>query len=243
MKVVAVSGWKYSGKDTVAKYLKETKHFYHASFAGPLKQSVLNKYKLEPDQIVNLDLKEAPLLQFPVSPKDKFSLGIAQLLLGEFKTADGNKVARFNIDPSGCFLGVGVMGLEQLYWTPRALMILEGSKERSVNSDHWVEVLLDELSDFDGDPPWLDLEEGATPAEGVVISDLRYQTEASLLREKFGKDLILVRINRFDECDSQDSSERDLDNYDFDVVINNKGTLEDLNTAIEECVCQQLETK
>jgi len=240
MKVVAISGWKFSGKDTIAKYLKETKNFYHASFAGPLKQSVLTKYKLDPEQIVDIDLKEAPLLQFPVTPKDKFSLGIARLLFGEFKTAGGSKALEPYEDPSGAFLGVMGRHCEQLYWTPRALMILEGSHERSVNSDHWVQVLTEELADFNDDPPWLDTDNGAKPAVGVVISDLRYQTEGSLLREKFGKDLILVRINRFDDCDSEDSSERDLDNYAFDVVISNKGSLEDLQQELEDKLCSLL---
>lgn len=227
-KVVAISGWKYSGKDTVAKYLKETKDFSHLSFAKPLKDSVLEKYGLEPEQIVDLDLKEAPLLEYPVSPQDQFSVGIAKLLYGEFRTQGGSRPSDYHIDESGAFLGVLGRHCEQLYWTPRALMILEGSKERSVNPNHWVERL---VSSIDSDGP------------NVVISDLRYQSEASALKEAFGKDLLLVRVNRFDECNSTDSSERDLDNYPFDVVLNNKGTLEELNLAIEETICVTLEEK
>jgi hypothetical protein len=61
-----------------------------------------------------------------------------------------------------------------------------------------------------------------------VISDLRYRSEVEQLRQAFGKNLITVRINRFDSVNSTDPSERDLDNYKFDVTIDNVGTLEEL---------------
>jgi len=69
-----------------------------------------------------------------------------------------------------------------------------------------------------------------------VISDLRYNSELTQLRQAFGKDLVTVRVNRFDDCPSQDASERDLDNGTFDVIIENRGTLEQLLDKVKELV-------
>ena len=55
-----------------------------------------------------------------------------------------------------------------------------------------------------------------------MISDLRYKSEAELLRKAFKHVLITTRIERFKTSPSDDPSERDLDDYKFDVRLNNK---------------------
>ncbi|NVM17939.1 MAG: hypothetical protein HWN80_09500 [Candidatus Lokiarchaeota archaeon] len=44
---------------------------------------------------------------------------------------------------------------------------------------------------------------------------MRYRSETVDLSDAFGSDFITIRINRFDDVDTNDPSERDLDNHKF----------------------------
>jgi hypothetical protein len=238
MKVIAISGWKRSGKDTIAAQLIEKYGFTRVAFADPLKDSVAREYGIPREHCDDPAFKEAPILHLPLSPKDQFGLGVAELIYKECRTADGKTPFDYWIDPSGAFLGVYSYGsafteretVSQLYWTPRALCILKGSINRVVRSDYWVKAAIEGIQTASthamNDPSF----------GGFVISDLRYKSELAQLRQAFGKNLITVRINRFDECNSQDASERDLDNGVFDVTIENRGTLEELLSKVKELV-------
>jgi hypothetical protein len=216
MKVVAISGWKRSGKDTAAAYLVDN-GFSRAAFADVLKDMVASEYGIPRSDCDDPDKKEAPILTLPVIPKDAFTLSVAHLLFKEFRTAGGHPAMEPYVDPSGTFLGVMGRDVAQLYWTPRALCILKGSINRAVDSSYWVGRTIDTIKNNTSSLPQL-----------FVISDLRYRSEVEQLRQAFGKDLITVRINRFQDVNSTDPSERDLDNFKFDITIDNIGTLDEL---------------
>jgi hypothetical protein len=207
MKIIAISGWKKSGKDTAANYIIK-KHFANkVSLADPLKELTAKQYNLPILYMYSQDLKEKPLLNMPVITTDKFTEAIHSLLKSE--------------------LGSG-------YWTPRALLILEGSIKRSVNSSYWLEQIVNKIKSNEVYMAAADDIYGTKTKELVyVVPDLRYVNEAEELRKAFGKDLITIRINRFDSIDTEDPSERDLDNYKFDYVIENKDSEEEFITKIE----------
>jgi hypothetical protein len=95
---------------------------------------------------------------------------------------------------------------------------------RSANSAHWVEQAIKKIGN---------------QTQDVVITDMRFLSEYYQLKEAFGDKLRAVRINRFDSSPSTDPSERDLDSFDkYDIVINNKGTLQELFNEIETKICQ-----
>lgn len=218
-KIVAISGWAKSGKDTSADYLVSN-GYKRVAFADVLKEMVAEQYSIPLEYCHVQDLKEKPLEQYPVIPKDAFSLEIAKLLFKEFRTINGLQATEPYIDPSGTFLGSMYDkkggGAVQMYWTPRALCILEGSIKRSVNTSYWVDRAIDKMSSY------------MTEGFNVVVSDLRYRSEVEQLRQAFRKDLTTVRINRFDSTPSTDASENDLNNAKFDVNIENRGTLDQL---------------
>lgn len=205
--IIAISGWKRSGKDTVADYLVNNHNFYRIGFADPLKNSVAIEYDLTTDHLTKQKLKEKALLQYPVEPKDSFSQGLIDLLKGELAEVDG-----------------------KLYWTPRALCILKGSANRAVDAQYWVSKAVRQIEDELSDPGCND--QGAWH-QGVVIPDLRYRSEATQLKEAFGNNLTLVRIERFDFSPSIDPSERDLDKYNFDFTIKNTTTVDNLYKQVE----------
>jgi len=228
MKVIAISGWAKSGKDTAALHLIKNFNATRVAFADILKQMTADQYKIDLESLHDQNRKESPLEQYPVNPKDGFSLNLAKFLYKEFRTINGHRALDFHIDPSGAFLGVtdhrGTT--EQLYWTPRSLAILEGSVKRTVDSSYWVQKTIDNIYDESNEPSWNTISDTWNNQNLFVIPDLRYRSEVEQLRAAFGNKLTTVRINRFDSTLSTDPSENDLNNYKFDVVIENKDSLE-----------------
>lgn len=217
MKVLAISAWKRSGKDTLFERLVSL-GAVRVSFADPLKDRVAEEYGIPRADLDDQNKKESPILHLPVDPQDAFTRTIAHLLVREFRTEDGKIAPTFSELTN---MGVTTEGFKKLYWTPRALAIFKGSGNRAVASNYWVQQAIAKVNAFGG---------------LVVIPDLRYKSEMSQLHEAFGDKLITVRINRFDESPSTDASERDLDFGEFDHVIKNKGTLEEFYAKIDHFV-------
>lgn len=232
MKLIAINGWVKSGKDTAANYLIDEHGYKREAFADFLKEKVAQDFNFSLKDLHTQEGKEEPLLNMPVIPKDKFALNLVKFMFKEFKDAKGRKPLDLHIDASGAVMGI--MGypkyssntegeLAQLYWTRRAICILEGSSKRTVDSNYWVNATIKNIDSLPKDSK-------------IVISDLRYRSEMEPLKAAFGKDMISVRINRFETTESQDPSERDLDEYEFDIVIENKGTLEEFLDKVRKLV-------
>lgn len=110
-RVLALSGWKGSGKDLTADFLRNELGFQKLSFASKLKDMVAEMYRIPRHSLDDSVAKEAPLTQYPVIGTDDFSITLQQRLDSELRSG---------------------------YWTPRALCILEGSAKRAVHSNYWV---------------------------------------------------------------------------------------------------------
>ena len=78
---------------------------------------------------------------------------------------------------------------------------------------------------------WVDLAMSKIqPGEKIVFADVRYKNEAEAVSASGG---VVVRVNRDGVVAANDhSSEHDLDDYNFDLVIDNNGSLEDLLTFV-----------
>lgn len=235
IKVFALSGWKQSGKDTTADYLVKKYGFNKLSFASALKDMVADQYVILRNHMDLSEFKESPIKGMPVTPVDDFSRLISNFMVKEFRTINGEKPDNHQYIEGKGFQGVievtGQDGtrtksweMKDLYWTPRALCILEGSVKRTASSDYWVKKVIESIKfDFEPNPP-----------KQFVISDLRYKSEIKQLRAAFGDSLTVVRINRFKSIDSTDPSERDLDGFDFDITVDSTGTVEDLKADIDK---------
>lgn len=198
MKILAISGWKRSGKDTFADHLVEKDGYKKLSFANTLKDMAAEQYGIPRTHFDDSEFKEAPIKHLPVVTKDKFGALIHKFMKKELASG---------------------------YWTPRAILILEGSVKRSVISSYWVKRVVNTIKQ---EAPLL-----RKPL--FVIADLRYKSEAEQLREAFGTNLELIRINRFDSSPSTDPSEMDLVDYKgFDNVLNTQGlNLEEYKALID----------
>jgi hypothetical protein len=212
--IVCLSGYKGSGKDMLADDLTKNGWFTRVALADPLKDSVAAEYGIDRTLLDNPKLKESPLLNLPVDPKDGFSLMIARFMVKEFRCSKGEQPLVFNEkNNKGDFSTEdGSPDYRTVYHTPRSLAILKGSVNRSVRSNYWTGKAFEEI------------EKHLKVERNVVITDIRYKSEIVQFKQKFGDQVKFIRINRFKECLSQDPSERDLDDHEFDFYIENTGT-------------------
>lgn len=221
MKVVAVSGWAGSGKDTLANLLIEKYGFKRIGFADPLKDNVARDFNFDRASLDDQAQKNLPLLDMPVSLRDGFTKNLGSFMVREFRTKDG-KICKEGkvvaLDSLEDFYGVNEAGeIEKLYWTRRALCILEGSTKRTADADYWVKRAMQNAKE--------------NGIELVVISDLRYKNELAGIKMSLDSEdtLFTVRVNRFDNhpTNSTDPSERDLDDAEFDLTIENRASFEE----------------
>lgn len=70
-----------------------------------------------------------------------------------------------------------------------------------------------------------------TNNENWIISDVRFKSEAKGIKDLEG---IIVRVNREGAGAGNHISEIDLDDYSFDYVINNDGSMKDLLLKVKE---------
>jgi hypothetical protein len=245
--LVLLSGWKKSGKDTVAdiikKYYPKT---WTVAFADELKEQCLKKYEhLKREGVYDEKLKERAIGNYPACICDASTRAIVRLNIEHLRTSTGERVP---IDPKkkytqqerdeiidkytellyGTKLVLRVYESETkyyarpLFWTPRGILILEGSCARSVQPRYWVHQLA-----------W---KTKISYTDDNIITDFRFKSEYVDVLEEYSNthNIITWRINRFDSPPNNDASERDLDDFKFDVVIENKGTLEELEDKVLE---------
>lgn len=117
-RIIALGGWRGSGKDTIANHLTSMHQFKQVSFAAKLKDMVADMYKVPREYLDSPTLKEMPLSNLPVIPSDPFTETLHLLLKDELKHG---------------------------FWTPRALCILEGSVKRSVTANYWVRTVIEDI--------------------------------------------------------------------------------------------------
>lgn len=118
-KVLALSGWRFSGKDTTADFLVQEFGFTKLSFAARLKDMVARDYRIPREWMDDPLKKEVPLEQYPVIATDASSAAMQQNLHVELNSG---------------------------YWTPRALCIHEGTAKRAVHSNYWVRQVAEVIS-------------------------------------------------------------------------------------------------
>jgi pimeloyl-ACP methyl ester carboxylesterase len=84
--------------------------------------------------------------------------------------------------------------------------------------------------DILGENIWVDTAFARTSASKIVVTDVRFPNEADGIRDRGGR---VVRIDRPGVGPRNDHpSETSLLDYDFDAVINNDSTVEDLHARI-----------
>ena len=108
------------------------------------------------------------------------------------------------------------------YHTPRSLLILEGSyMARAIDPDIWINSIIRKIKTSNN--------------KDFVIGDLRYSNEAEKIKQVYA-DVKILRINRYDKHTTNDISESGMDNYNFDHILDNKGSLDELYIKIDQLI-------
>ena len=118
--------------------------------------------------------------------------------------------------------------------TPRKLLQLLGTEcgREILHPNIWVNALFADYSDRQF--------RGSTYESQIskwIITDCRFPNEAQAIVDRGG---IVIRVNRYDENGmpyktlNNHPSETSLDNYEFDHVINNNGSIEELIEKIKQ---------
>lgn len=224
-RVVMISGYTESGKDTMSKYLCEKHGFVRFAFADKLKDKVSKKYKIPRGNLDDSVLKNLPIKTRPVLSNDAYTLNSQLQIFTHFRTMEGvaptkedreKENLKVNENNQLCLRG------EPLFFTPRALLVHVGSSERVIENDHWINAII-EKRDFDR----------------IAISDWRYKNEYKKVPLSLGDhEVIAVRIDVDTLSNAVDSSERELDDFKHfsGRVKNEKNGFEDFYKQIEEIV-------
>lgn len=107
------------------------------------------------------------------------------------------------------------------YWTPREIMQEVGSFFRSIDSDFWINSMI----------------VGSSIYKNVIVSDVRHLNEVQCIKDEGGQ---VIKINRPELAlihNMAHESETALDSFeDFDIIVENNGTLDDLKRAALDVV-------
>ncbi len=104
-------------------------------------------------------------------------------------------------------------------------LILQGHgtdyRRKLYSHDYWIKKMEQAVESFD-----------KSGVKTLIIPDVRFFNEAEFIRKHHGT---VVRITRmYDDTTDRHPSETELDDYKFDYVIQNDGTLGDLLRKIQE---------
>lgn len=218
--LILVSGWAESGKDTLVNHLIQKHGFERFAFADKLKDMSCEPYEVDRNNMDDTKLKATPLLHYPVKSKDEYTEMVQNSLKCHFRTAGGvvpnaKEHTKFQRDSNG----VLSYNQETLYWTPRAILVLEGSTKRTVTPSYWA-----------------DKSKIMKQHKRVAISDWRYLSEIEDTKLIFSDYTVIpLRVDVDTEPISNDPSERGLDNYPhfFARILNEKNGLEKYHQDIE----------
>ena len=204
MQIIGLSGYARSGKDEAAKVLVEEFGFTRVAFADKLRDFL---YPLNP--IVTIKHTNARL---------------------QVKTPDGIKRLMWDDDaPSTIPVGTTV-------YVQDVIDVYGWDKYKESEYGQEVRRLLQRLGTEAGretmwDSIWIDAAFAGLPEDAkVVVTDARFENEAQAIEKRGGR---LWRVKRAGVGPANaHPSETSLDNYPFDVVLFNDGSLEDYHSEI-----------
>lgn len=237
--LIAISGKLGSGKDEVASMINDLvkSHYEVKKFAGKLKDIVCLLLGCTREDLEDRDFKNTELSKdwwYYLSPANKMI---------SYKE-------KYIIDGKDCPLPAS----DLVKLTPRLLLQLLGTEcgRNIIHPNIWCNSLFAEYRPLDDSKRAnlgnvIDYSDCEFP--NWLISDIRFSNEAIALKERGG---VIIRINRprvgiehmndgskrlAQNPIEEHESETGLDDYkDFDFVIENDGTLEDLKEKVKTIV-------
>lgn len=218
-KIIALSGEAGVGKDEIADALV-SRGYVKTSFASNLKEMCQFAFRLTPyhtDTQKGKKMILKPPLPFNKTVLNKISLWLKKshnikVFAPKLKELE-NKYIRQQ---------VVVHGKPMYFKTPREILQFVGTEIcRAVTDTYHTEVLFKKIKE--------------TPHANYVVTDARFENERKLLKDYFGATLIRVKRPGYSSATTQGlenhASETSMGaDEDYDIVINNGGTIEELRS-------------
>lgn len=205
------------GKDTFFEILQEKtlNGYENKKFAGKLKviASILTNIPVE--NFENQDFKKTFLPDdWSYLPKDEIltdgiGLMMKKMTVREFLQKLGTEAMRDNLHTN--------VWVNALFSDYKSIFYKESDDFAKRVS---FEDMIIKRNNFEYHPSW-------------CITDMRFPNEYDAIKSKNG---IVIRINRPGVPVNDHPSETALDNFKFDYIINNDGTLEDFKIKVEDCL-------
>lgn len=207
--LIGMSGKKTSGKDTVCTIIEAIDVYYNTRF----------EHTIGLHEFVNQCLFEGRLNSLSTFRdivttwnRESFAKRLRRCL---YTITGDDRI--FALDDETKNSLSTIKDAEGNYYTIRQLLQKFGTEVgRNISSNLWVDALMNDYIKAKSDGY----------EEDWIVTDVRFQNEANAIRENGG---ILIRINRNTGLNDTHISETALDDYkDFDLVIDNNGTLDEL---------------
>lgn len=254
MNIVGISGNLNSGKDTVAKLLVEEFDYVQVALADPIKRYALKVFHFSEDQLwgpSHFRNELDPRFQSCDSPDEGDDAWMAVYRRAERL----NKKFVTEMFPDSPLLQATAMGKlkswlkglskEHPQVSPRIVLQTLGTEfGRSVHPDVWIRMTLRVSSKLLGGGYAYDHSEGlsrdpSAKPQGVVISDIRFPNELAEIK-KVGGFLIRIKRPQSDHLANvvgvtnhkSEMHQSNFDDSDFNFIIFNDKTLEDLEESV-----------
>lgn len=252
-KLIAISGKKQSGKNTIAKIINQlTNNKYEEKcFADKLKDIVCILIGCSRDQLENESFKSKELGEewYLYIVKNTYSNEIlSPFFLTKEEARHWEQTQDWYEDTGGYDTCV-----ELIKPTPRFLLQFIGTNllRNQLHPNIWVNALMSEykptkdtkVSEFlkaEGLPETMN---GGKEYPNWIITDLRFPNELEAVKERGGITIRVVRpvhaLSQNNHCGILHPSETSLDNEEFDYTIVNDSTIEDLVEKVREILINE----
>jgi len=223
--LVLISGKQQAGKDTAADYLVREHGFRREGFADALKRLASADWGIPVDEMNDQNLKNKPLLDKPVFARTDLDIATVKSMGTHFRDESGKAYEQDDIYflSEGRTVADDGTSLNQLYWTRRAICVHKGQTLRTIDQDVWVKSALRAFDQTDR----------------MVIPDARMPNEIDLvtrLAAELGARVVTIRVNSVRSPQINEYTETALDNYAFQNVFQNDGSLADLYDFVTKAV-------
>ena len=246
--LIAISGRINSGKDTVGKIIKILMTSPH--FTDEAVEDFLRKDLYESDWKIKKfadKLKDIVCILLGCTREQLEDRGFKEIELGEewwywYMELDGgySPIILDYLTTTKKELK-SYEGLELIKPTARFLLQFIGTNllRNQLHPEIWVNSLMSEYKSYlTSNYPVDDLDwEPRRIYPNWIITDMRFLNEMEAVKKREG---ITIRVNRnLEESKDQHESETELDNAEFDYVIDNNGTIEELIEKVREILTKE----
>lgn len=220
--LLSLSGLKGSGKDTVAEFLIKEKGFKRLSFAGALKDVLSTLFHWN-RKVLDGSTLEDRLKREEIDPYWSKKLGIPDFSMRKAMTLVGTDIFRNHFNENIWVYQVEREILNLLEIDPNTNIVI--SDTRFVNEITMLKSLGARtiLVQRQHNPEWYQ--------SALEYNIIKNKEEAkSYIQSKYEKNIFTLNIH---------PSEWDLVGYEFDSVIENNSSIENLNKRIQDVIFQE----